>query len=237
MIGIIGAMEDEVTMVRDWMNGGETCATGGFEFYRGILEGKDVVVLRCGIGKVNAAVGCALLIDHFKPGLVINTGSAGGIGEALQFGDAVISTGLCYHDVDVTGFNYSPGQVPGQPAVFPVDEALVKKAEAAVQELKAEKLLPDSFNHVRGIIASGDIFMHDPEKIDRVRSTFPNVLAVEMEGAAIAHTCGLFSVPFLIIRSLSDIAGVESPVTSEQFLPVAARHSAEIVRRIVKNLV
>jgi adenosylhomocysteine nucleosidase len=77
--------------------------------------------------------------------------------------------------------------------------------------------------------------MHQPEKIDFVRRTFPGVRAVEMEGAAIAHTCALFSVPFLIIRALSDIAGVESPVTSEQFLPVAAKHSAEIVRRIVKN--
>ncbi|MDR2135465.1 MAG: 5'-methylthioadenosine/S-adenosylhomocysteine nucleosidase [Treponema sp.] len=235
MIGIIGAMEDEVTMVRDWMNGGEAGLAGGFEFYRGVLEGKPVVLLRCGIGKVNAAVGCALLIDRFKPGLVINTGSAGGIGGGLRFGDTVISTGLCYHDVDVTGFNYAPGQVPGQPAVFPVGESLVQEAEAAVGELKAEQALPRSFNCVRGLIASGDIFMHDPEKIGRVRRIFPDVLAVEMEGAAIAHACSLFSVPFLIIRSLSDIAGAESPVTSEQFLPVAARHSAEIVRRIVKN--
>jgi adenosylhomocysteine nucleosidase len=228
-------MEDEVTMVKDWMRGNKTGPVGGFEFYRGFLEREPVVLLRCGIGKVNAAVGCALLIDHFEPDLVINTGSAGGIGEGLKFGDTVISTGLCYHDVDVTGFNYAPGQVPGQPAVFPVDESLVQGAEAAVRELKAEGSLPESFNHVRGLIASGDIFMHEPEKIDRVRGTFPDVLAVEMEGAAIAHTCGLFSVPFLIIRSLSDIAGVESPVTSERFLSIAAKHSAEIVRRIVKN--
>ncbi|MDR1024142.1 MAG: 5'-methylthioadenosine/S-adenosylhomocysteine nucleosidase [Treponema sp.] len=236
MTGIIGAMEDEITMIKDWMIGRETGAGGGFEFIRGTLEGKPVVLLRCGIGKVNAAVGCALLIDHFKPGMVINTGSAGGIGGGLQFGDTVISTGLCYHDVDVTGFNYAPGQIPGQQAVFPVDKSLVNRAETAVQELKAEGILPESFNYIRGIIASGDIFMHDPEKIDRVRRTFPDVLAVEMEGAAIAHTCSLFSVPFLIIRSLSDIAGVESPVTSEQFLPVAAKNSAETVRRIIKNL-
>jgi adenosylhomocysteine nucleosidase len=236
MIGIIGAMEDEVTMVKDWIGRAESRRIGGFEFFRGTLEGKPVVLLRCGIGKVNAAVGCALLIDHYQPGLVINTGSAGGIDRTLRFGDAIISTGLCYHDVDVTGFNYAPGQIPGQSAVFPVEESLVSQAEAAVRALKAEGLLPDSFNHVRGIIASGDIFMHDPEKIDALHRTFPEVRAVEMEGAAIAHTCGLFSVPFLIIRSLSDIAGRESPVTSEQFLPVAAKHSAEIVRRIIKNL-
>jgi adenosylhomocysteine nucleosidase len=236
MTGIIGAMEDEVTMIRGWLDRAESCRIGVFEFSRGILEGKPVVLLRCGVGKVNAAVGCTLLIDHYKPGLVINSGSAGGIDPQLKFGDAIISTGLCYHDVDVTGFNYPPGQLPGQPVVFPVDESLVREAEAAAQELKGEGVLPASFDHVRGIIASGDIFMHDPEKIDFVRRTFPEVRAVEMEGAAIAHTCGLFSVPALIIRSLSDIAGVESPVSSEQFLPVAAKHSAEIVRRIIKKL-
>jgi adenosylhomocysteine nucleosidase len=229
-------MEDEVTMLKGWTGGTEARRIGGFEFFQGTLEGKPVVVLRCGIGKVNAAVGCALLIDHYQPGLVINTGSAGGIDRTLRFGDAIISTGLCYHDVDVTGFNYAPGQIPGQSAVFPVEEALVNRAETAVGELKAEGLLPDSFNHVRGIIASGDIFMHDPGKIEALRATFPQVRAVEMEGAAIAHTCSLFSVPFLIIRSLSDIAGRESPLTSEQFLPIAAKHSAEIVRRVVKNL-
>jgi adenosylhomocysteine nucleosidase len=236
MTGIIGAMEDEITMLRDWLDRPESCRTGGFEFFRGTLEGKPVVLLRCGVGKVNAAVGCALLIDYYKPALVINTGSAGGIDSKLKFGNAIISTGLCYHDVDVTGFNYAPGQIPGQPAIFPVEESLVSGAEAAVQELKAGGVLPESFDHVRGIIASGDTFMHEPGKIDLVRKTFPGVRAVEMEGAAIAHTCALFSVPFLIIRALSDIAGVESPVAFKQFLPVAARHSAEIVRRIVKNL-
>ncbi|MDR0641411.1 MAG: 5'-methylthioadenosine/S-adenosylhomocysteine nucleosidase, partial [Treponema sp.] len=142
MIGIIGAMEDEVAMLRDWLGCPETNRIGGFEFFLGTLEGKSTVLLRCGIGKVNAAVGCALLIDHYKPGLVINTGSAGGIDTTLKFGDAIISTGLCYHDVDVTGFNYAPGQVPGLPALFPVEESLVRRAEAAVQELRAGRILP-----------------------------------------------------------------------------------------------
>jgi adenosylhomocysteine nucleosidase len=218
------------------MRNTETTSVSGFKFYRGTLEGKPVVLLRCGIGKVNAAVGCALLIERYKPVLVINTGSAGGIDPKLKFGDAIISTGLTYHDVDVTGFNYAPGQIPGHPAVFPVEESLVAQAETAVNELKTEKLLPPEFDHVRGIIASGDIFMHQPEKIETVRRVFPEVRAVEMEGAAIAQTCSLLSVPSLIIRALSDIAGVDSPITSEQFLPIAAKHSAEIVRRIIKNL-
>jgi adenosylhomocysteine nucleosidase len=236
MTGIIGAMDDEVLFLRESMEAATTLAIGGFEFFQGTLEDKNVVLLRCGIGKVNAAVGCALLINTFKPALVINTGSAGGINPALHFGDAIISTGLVYHDVDVTAFGYAPGQLPGQPQVFPVDEALVLRAEQAVDELKREKVLPPDFNHCRGLIGSSDTFMHESERIAAMRRLFPNIAAVEMEGAAIAHCCCLFSVPALVIRALSDIAGAESPLKFDEFLPIASRRSSEIVRRIVKRL-
>jgi adenosylhomocysteine nucleosidase len=235
MIGIIGAMENEVGLLCETMGKYSVQKAGEFEFNTGKIEGKDVTVLRCGIGKVNAAVGCALLIRQFKPSCIINTGSAGGIHSGLKVGDAVISTGLLYHDVDVTAFKYAPGQLPGQPQIFPADETLVKAAEDAVDELKAEKILPASFTHCRGIIGSGDIFMHEPERIDAVRRLFPDIAAVEMEGAAIAHCCRLFSVPVLVIRALSDIAGAESPVSFDEFLPVASKHSAHIVMRIVRK--
>ena len=235
MIGIIGAMEDELSFLCETMGKFITQKIGVFEFYTGKIEGQDITLLRCGIGKVNAAVGCALLIQQFKPSCVINTGSAGGIHSQLKVGDAIISTGLIYHDVDVTAFNYAPGQLPKQPQIFPVDEKLVKLAEDAVDELKRENVLPGSFNHRRGLIGSGDIFMHDPESIARVRRLFPDVDAVEMEGAAIAHCCYLFSVPVLVIRALSDIAGAESPVSFDEFLPIASRHSAQIVMRIVRK--
>jgi adenosylhomocysteine nucleosidase len=236
MIGIIGAMEDEVSLLRGALENSETQKIGDFEFYAGGLLGKPVALLRCGIGKVNAAVGCALLVHTFRPGLVINTGSAGGIDPDLKFGDAIISDGLVYHDMDLTAFNYAPGQLPGQPRIFPVPEDLIRRAEQAVDQLKAEKVLPGDFNHRRGLIGSGDVFMHEPERIAAVRRIFPAMKAVEMEGAAIAHCCRLFSVPALIIRSLSDIAGAESPVTFHEFLPVASNHSAEIVRRIIRDL-
>jgi len=235
MIGIIGAMEDEVSYLRETIGAYETRKTGEFEFYTGMLEGKPVTLLRCGIGKVSAAIGCALLINNFKPDFVINTGSAGGIHPELKFGDAVISTGLIYHDVDVTAFNYAPGQLPGQPQIFPVDESLIARAEKAVDELKREKLLPETFNHCRGLIGSGDCFMHKPEHIAGVRRIFPDIAAVEMEGAAIAHCCRLFSVPVLVIRALSDIAGEESPMKFDEYLPIASKHSAEIVLRIIRK--
>jgi adenosylhomocysteine nucleosidase len=235
MIGIIGAMEDEVTLLRGQLRNVRAESAGGFEFFTGELEGKPAALLRCGIGKVNAAVGCALLINRFHPQAVINTGSAGGIDPSLNFGDAIISSALAYFDVDVTAFGYAPGQLPAMPPVFEVPEALARRAEEAVDALKQEGILPPSFNHIRGLIGSGDVFVHEGEYIARLRRHFPDLCAVEMEGAAIAHACFLFGVPALIIRALSDIAGAESPVKFDEFLPVASKHSAEIVRRIVKN--
>jgi len=235
MIGIIGAMEDELSLLCETMGKFVTQKINMFEFHTGKIEGKDVTILRCDVGKVNAAVGCAILIQQFKPECVINTGSAGGISPDLKVGDAIISSGLIYHDVDVTAFNYSPGQIPRQPQIFPVDEKLVKLAQNAVDELKKEKVLPDTFNHTRGIIGSGDVFMHEAHRIEAVKKIFPDIAAVEMEGAAIAHCCHLFSLPVLVIRALSDVAGKESPVSFKEFLPVASKNSANIVRRIIRE--
>jgi len=236
MVGIIGAMEQEINLLCEAMGKFETKKVQMFDFFTGKIEGKDVTVLRCDVGKVNAAVGCALLIQLFKPSCVFNTGSAGGINPSLKVGDAIISAGLIYHDVDVTAFNYAPGQVPRQPVVFPVDERYVKLAEESINELKKEKALPENFNHCRGIIGSGDTFMHEPERIANVRKIFPNIDAVEMEGAAIAHCCNIFSIPVLVIRAVSDVAGTESPVSFYDFLPVASKHSAQIVIRILKKI-
>ncbi|MDR2182302.1 MAG: 5'-methylthioadenosine/S-adenosylhomocysteine nucleosidase [Treponema sp.] len=240
-VGIIGAMEKEIELLRGLMrdvSGPDItcCERGGFSFTRGKLDGKDAVLLRCGIGKVNAAVGTALLIDHYRPDVVIHTGSAGGIGAGLSFGDVVIGEGLLYHDVDVTVFNYEPGQIPGMPAVYPVPEDLIEKAERAVDELTAEGVLPAAFHHTRGIIGSADAFMHDERKIAEIARRFPAMRAVEMEGAGVAQACFLFKTPCLVIRALSDVAGSESPMTHDEFLPVAAKNSCEIVRRIVSYL-
>lgn len=229
-------MEPEIAMLRSLLKNEETKDTAGFEFYQGILDGRETVLLRCGIGKVNAAVGCALLIDKYSPGTVINTGSAGGIGRDLGFGDVVISSGLVQHDVDVRVFNYEAGQIPGMPPVFPVPEHLIVLAEQAIEELKREGILPKDFNHLRGIIGSSDAFMHEPDRIAAAAALFPEMRAVDMESAAVAHACWLFKVPCLVIRALSDIAGTESPVTHDEFLPLASRNSCEIVKRIIAKL-
>jgi len=234
MIGIIGAMEQEVRLLQAALSGAVETRVGAFAFYSGSLEGSEVVLLRCGIGKVNAAVGCALLLDRWKPEFVVNTGSAGGLDPALAIGDVVVSDGLLQHDVDVTAFGYAPGQVPGMDAIFAVPAALVERAEQAVEELKAEGSLPADLGRTRGAVASGDVFVHEGALVASIRARFPAVKAVEMEGAAIAQTCALFGVPFLAIRALSDIAGKESPMKFDEFLPLASRNSSAIVRRIVR---
>jgi len=228
-VGIIGAMEQEVTLLRDQIEGLQTHRKAGFEFYTGQLAGHEVVLLRSGIGKVNAAIGTTLLLDDFTPEAVINTGSAGGFDPELKVGDLVIGEKVCHHDVDVTPFGYEPGQVPGLPTCFVADDTLAQVAEAAAAEL-------DGLRCKRGLIASGDRFMHEPDDVARVRARFPAMLAVEMEAAAIAQACHLFETPFVIIRALSDIAGQENAITFEQFLDTAARHAAQLILNMLRRL-
>ncbi len=228
-VGIIGAMEQEVALLRDRIEGLQTHRKAGFEFYTGQLAGHEVVLLRSGIGKVNAAIGTTLLLDAFAPDAVINTGSAGGFDPDLEVGDLVIGEKVCHHDVDVTPFGYAPGQIPGLPACFLADDALIRLAEAAMAEL-------GTLRCKRGLIASGDRFMHEPDDVARVRARFPAMLAAEMEAAAIAQACHLFGTPFVIIRALSDIAGKENAVTFEQFLDTAARHAATLILAMLRRL-
>ncbi|MCI2254463.1 5'-methylthioadenosine/S-adenosylhomocysteine nucleosidase [Domibacillus sp. PGB-M46] len=226
---IIGAMEEEVTILRGEMKNKEVKVIGGSEFTIGELRGVETVLLRSGIGKVNAAMTTAVLIHEFKPDVLINTGSAGGLSPDLQVGDVIISTEVRHHDVDVTAFGYEYGQVPQLPAAFTADEKLVDIAFQASEgdtELKT----------VKGLIATGDSFMNDPASVQAIADIFPGLQAVEMEAAAIAQVAHQFSVPFVVIRALSDIAGKESNISFEQFLPKAGLHSANLVMKIVEQL-
>lgn len=240
MIGIIGAMEEEIVILQNLIQNRTVEKIGPFEYFTGSLEGKRVVLLRCGIGKANAAIGAALLINRFRPELVINTGCAGGVNPAgltpvLNFGDVVVSSALVYHDVDISPFGYAIGQVPGmKDAFFRVEKPVIQESLRAIDELKSEGLLPASLRHVEGLIGSGDVFVCNAARVGEILKLFPGIRAVEMEGAAIAHACSLFAVPCLVIRAISDIAGEESPMKFDEYLPIAAKHSSEIVKRIVK---
>ncbi|WP_409276310.1 5'-methylthioadenosine/S-adenosylhomocysteine nucleosidase [Neobacillus sp. SCS-31] len=228
-IAIIGAMEQEVALLRNNIEGKTREVIAGCEFTLGKMDGVDVILLRSGIGKVNAAMSTAILLERFKPDCVINTGSAGGFDPSLEVGDAVISTEVRHHDVDVTAFGYEYGQVPELPPAFIADEKLVAIAEAAAAEIEDIQI-------VKGMIATGDSFMEDPVRVEFVRTKFTGLQAVEMEAAAIAQVAHQFNVPFVIIRSLSDIAGKESNVSFDQFLHKAALHSATLVMKMVSAL-
>lgn len=228
-VAIIGAMEEEVAILREKMDNRQDTVVANCEFYTGTLNGVDVILLKSGIGKVNAAMSTTILLERFRPDYVINTGSAGGFSASLNVGDIVISSEVVHHDVDVTVFGYEYGQVPGMPARYAADAKLVAIAEASAERIQGIQV-------VKGLIATGDSFMNDPERVAFVREKLTDLHAVEMEGAAIAQVCFQFGVPFVVIRALSDIAGKESNVSFEQFLHKAALHSSELVQMMVDEL-
>lgn len=228
-IAVIGAMEQEVEQLRATLENPKTETIANSEYTTGTYKGKEVILLKSGIGKVNAAMTTTVLLHTFKPDVVINTGSAGGYDPALEVGAVVISDEVRHHDVDVTIFGYEVGQVPQMPAAFKSDMKLMEAAREAVTELGEHQ-------YGIGLICSGDAFMNDPERVEKVRADFPQMKAVEMEAAAVAQVCHQFNTPFVVIRALSDIAGKESNISFDEFLPVAAKHSTAIVLKAIEKL-
>ncbi len=228
-IAVIGAMQPEIEWLKGRLKNSQTHRFGAFEIYEGELAGRRVALSLSGIGKVNAAVATALLVRHFSPACVINTGSAGGLGAGLKVGDVVIGVQTAHHDVDVTAFGYAPGQVPQLPPAFDSDAGLVAAAERAAAAFEGAAV------H-RGLIVSGDQFIHSAEKSAALRGLFPEVLAVEMEAAAIAQACAQLAVPFVVIRALSDSADEKADVSFDEFLQQAGLHSAAMVEAMIAAL-
>ena len=170
-----------------------------------------------------------ILMERFQPDVVINTGVAGGCNPSLNIGDLVVSTEVCHHDVDATVFGYKYGQVPQMPPTYVANDDLIRAAEKAASELP-------HIHMVKGVIGSGDSFMSDTDRVNAVKEKLPDLSALEMEGAAIAQVAYQYDVPFLVIRSLSDIAGKEAEISYEQFLKTAAKNSADFVLGILKHL-
>ncbi|MGF6147061.1 5'-methylthioadenosine/S-adenosylhomocysteine nucleosidase [Kingella potus] len=228
-IAVIGAMQPEIELLKGRLNGPETHRFGAFEIHTGEIAGKRIILTLSGIGKANAAAATAAAILKFAPCCVINTGSAGGLASGLKVGDVVIGSETVHHDVDATVFGYAPGQVPQLPPAFAADEALMSAAEAAARAFPLAAV-------TRGLIASGDQFVHSSEAAAAIRARFPAVQAVEMEAAAIAQTCHQFGVPFVVVRALSDSADEKADTSFEQFLQTASAHSAEMVGRMIAAL-
>jgi adenosylhomocysteine nucleosidase len=208
-IGIIGAMDIEVALLKNEIKEVQKTAIAGLEFYSGTIAAQRIVLVKSGIGKVNAALCAQLLIREFGVTHIINTGIAGAISPELRPLDIVLSTDAVYYDVDVSGFGYPVTVIPGMESVFRADVALIDAAE------KACKNVALSAKFVRGRIATGDAFIASAAKKARIREICDPV-CVEMEGAAIAHTCTLNATPFIIIRCISDMAD-DSGTTDSEF--------------------
>ncbi|MBU0437855.1 5'-methylthioadenosine/S-adenosylhomocysteine nucleosidase [Staphylococcus succinus] len=228
MIGIIGAMEEEVAILKDKLIELEEINIAHVIFYKGKLQGKEVVLTQSGIGKVNVAISTTLLIEKFKPELVINTGSAGALDTSLNVGDIVVSDMVSYHDADARAFGYQLGQIPQMPAQFTADKQLYDKAIVAINE---QDLIAKT-----GLIVSGDSFIGTSEQRLQIKTNFPQAMAAEMEATAIAQTCYQFNLPFIITRAISDLADGDAGITFEAFLEKAAISSSKIVESLIKSI-
>ncbi|WP_314911162.1 5'-methylthioadenosine/adenosylhomocysteine nucleosidase [Cardiobacterium hominis] len=228
-VAIIGAMEQEIALLQSRIAQPQHEKVAHVAITRGTLAGKPILLAQSGIGKVNAAITTTILLEKYQAACVINTGSAGGLQGGMKQGDVVVGIQTAHHDADATAFGYAIGQLPQMPARYDSDATLVEHAARAAVAFDGAAI------H-RGLIVSGDQFINHPDKIARIRTHFPDALAVEMEAAAIAQTCYQFARPCVIIRALSDLADGEAEYSFETFLQMAATHSAEMVENLVKAL-
>lgn len=229
-IGIIGAMEQEVAKIKEKMQDVTITSKACMDFYEGALEGKKVVVVRSGIGKVNAGMCTQILADVFGVEAVINTGIAGGLNNDVNIGDIVLSTDVLHHDMDATGFGYKKGQIPQMDEFsFPADENLRKLAAKVCQEVNPE------ISVFEGRICSGDQFISDKGVKDAIISEFGG-FAVEMEGAAIGQAAYLNHIPFLVVRAISDKADGSANMDYAEFEMAAIEHSVKLTVRMIQEL-
>lgn len=221
MIGIIAAMPQELALLLEALEARQDEQVLGRTYHTGRLAGQDLVLVQSGIGKVMSAMSVAVLADHFGVTAVINTGSAGAVARGLEVGDVVIADKLVYHDVDVTAFGYAYGQMAEQPLLFETDKQLRSAFEQALSD--------QGLRNQVGLIATGDSFIASPARIDMIKEHFPNVLAVEMEGAAIAQAAHSLNLPVLVVRAMSDTADHEASISFDEFIIEAGRRSAQMV--------
>jgi len=228
MLGIIGAMPEEVEFLKDKFTILKESNYFNLRFYEGEIFNNQVVLTQSGIGKVNAAMATTVLFEKYDIDYVINIGTAGGIKRECEVLDIVLSEKVCYHDVDLTAFNYEYGQVPKFPLYFKTDDSLLSLAQKI--------LVKENIPYHKGLIVSGDSFINKKTQVDNINKHFRDVIAVEMEACAISHICYLYNKPCIIIRSLSDIAGKKSHISFESFLKQSAETSGKLVLKMIQNM-
>lgn len=223
MLGIIGAMDEEVAKLKDCMEAVKITKKAEMEFFQGILNGKEAVVVRSGIGKVNAAICAQILVDDFAVSALINSGIAGSLKSEINIGDVVISTDVLHHDMDAAAFGYAIGQIPRMEVLaFEADKDLIDLARIC-----SEKVNPE-IGSFTGRIVSGDQFVSSKEKKNWIVDNFDGY-CTEMEGAAIAQTAYLNHIPFVIIRAISDKSDDSAQIDYPVFEALAIERSIKLM--------
>ncbi|HGD1023278.1 TPA: 5'-methylthioadenosine/adenosylhomocysteine nucleosidase [Streptococcus agalactiae] len=227
-IGIIAAMEEELKLLVENLEDKSQETVLSNVYYSGRYGEHELVLVQSGVGKVMSAMSVAILVESFKVDAIINTGSAGAVATGLNVGDVVVADTLVYHDVDLTAFGYDYGQMSMQPLYFHSDKTFVSTFEAV---LSKEEMISKV-----GLIATGDSFIAGQEKIDVIKGHFPHVLAVEMEGAAIAQAAQATGKPFVVVRAMSDTAAHDANITFDEFIIEAGKRSAQVLMAFLKAL-
>ncbi len=220
MIGILGSQEEEISLLRQQLEGRIDLERGPYIIHKGVLRGKNVLLALSGNGKVNAAAMCQLIISEGAKKIIF-TGVAGGLLKKQKFGDMVIATDTVQHDMDVTALGYHLGEIPGDGLAFESDKELLDLAFEAAKKLEHVQVS-------KGRVLTGDKFINSEEESRFLRETF-EAACVEMEGAAVGQIATKWKIPFVIIRSLSDTAGSDSHMDFKEFIDLAAKNAKIIV--------
>lgn len=227
-IGIIAAMEEELKLLVENLEDKSQETVLSNVYYSGRYGEHELVLVQSGVGKVMSAMSVAILVESFKVDAIINTGSAGAVATGLNVGDVVVADTLVYHDVDLTAFGYDYGQMSMQPLYFHSDKTFVSTFEAVLSKEEMTSKI--------GLIATGDSFIAGQEKIDVIKGHFLQVLAVEMEGAAIAQAAQATGKPFVVVRAMSDTAAHDANITFDEFIIEAGKRSAQVLMAFLKAL-
>lgn len=230
--GIIAAMEEETTLLFQALKNPVCTSIAGVEIKKGVIGNHEVAVMRCGMGKVSAALGAQALIDSFHPDYLINTGCAGGIGQGIGVGDMVISTKTAEWDYDATAMGIPRGYIHALNGIYVnADEKLNAMIKAAYEA----DLQGSEVKVLEGLIVSGDQFVSSEAQRKVILDNFPDALCTEMEGAAIGHVCAQNLVPFTVVRCMSDTADSHSSMDFPTFARIAGEKSAELMIQMLQG--
>ncbi|XBC44551.1 MAG: 5'-methylthioadenosine/adenosylhomocysteine nucleosidase [Buchnera aphidicola (Schlechtendalia peitan)] len=228
VIGIIGALDQEIKFLKKKIQTYQTITIFNTKFHIGTLNNIKIVLIKSGVGKVSASITCTMLIQLYKPNVIINIGAAGSLDKELKPGDIVLPSSTCYHDVNLTAFGYSLGQMQNFPKLFCTNDYMVTLTEKCMVSSK--------INYKKNLIISGDSFINQKRFRNTLKRNFPAAIAVDMESTAIAQVCYQFKKPFLIVKSISDHSDNFALRNFEKCINLASQQCSKIIQILLDNL-